>query len=525
MMAASAASVLVACGDDNGNGAKTPEPTATVERQAPTATFAESSCGFTLPEGQDASGVRCGTLTVPEDRSKDDGRTLDLAVAVLKATGGSPAADPILYLSGGPGGPSLTGEMQNFDAEFAAPLQVDRDLVFYDQRGTGLSEPGLYCNVFSAFGTGPLRAFALPEITTDVPKAVLRCRDQFRAQGIDLAAYSSAASASDIADLMPLLGYNSWNLYGVSYGTRLAQTVMRDHPQHVRSVVLDSTVPLAVDLETEVARDFERSFDQLLIGCRLNTACNRAYPNLGTDVFDLIARANREPIVVSYTADDGAQVTVPVTGDLILNGTFTAMYSTRLIPIIPFALEQIAHGDIALLTQVVQQLSGAFPGFADGMTLSVNCSDETPFYTERSVIDGTAGVRREILEAGIGLNSTAALRRQLAMCQAWGTKQPKPFENEAVVSGIPTLVLAGEYDPITPPRWGQVARQKLSRSVFFQFPSTGHGVIFGQPSCADRVVTSFLLLNAPIDNSCIAMIPGPNFQVGGSLGAPAPAGG
>lgn len=408
----------------------------------PTPQFAGAPCTVRVPDRQEAN-IRCGWVTVPEDRTASGGGTVMLAVAVLRATGPHPVPDPILYLSGGPGGPSLRGEMQNFGVEFAAPWQTDRDLVFYDQRGTGISEPGLYCDQPADPRDITLQPPGVLRLPSKAPAQILACRDRLLAQGIRLSAYNSAESARDIQDVMTALGYERWNLLGVSYGTRLALTAMRDTPSHIRSVVLDSTVPLQVEESAETARNFERSLDTLLGGCQADAGCRNAYPDLEREYFDLIARANAKPIVVTITGSDGKPVQLPITGDLILQGTFTALYSTRLIPLLPFAGDRIAHGDVGLLTVLAQQISGAFPGFAQGMTLSVQCSEEWPFLTLSAVTAGISGVRPQILAAGIGINNAAVLEEQQAICDAWSTKQPKAIENEPVRSNIPTLVLAG----------------------------------------------------------------------------------
>ena len=211
----------------------------------PAARFVPAACDVKLPDGQSAETVACGHLIAPEDRSRADGRTVRLAVAVLKATGEAPASDPFVHLSGGPGGRLLETGMQLYTPEFAAPIQAKRDLVFFDQRGVGLSRPKLDCPEYVAAVRASYAVSATVEEETAQTMTALRaCRERLVGEGVNLSAYTSAASAADLQDLMIALGYDRWNIYGISYGTRLALTAMRDTPEHIRSVVLDSTLPV-----------------------------------------------------------------------------------------------------------------------------------------------------------------------------------------------------------------------------------------------------------------------------------------
>lgn len=485
--------------------------------------FEEAACSFDLPDGQDPANVLCGFIEVLENRDDpDDDDTLRLAVAVLKATGPSPEDDPILYLSGGPGGPSLEGEMQNFGAEFAAPLQSERDLVFYDQRGTGLSEPDMFCPETATL--------VLQEITDTYPpdEAEARieaqqfaCRDRMVAEGVDLNAFSSADSAADIADLMDALEYDEYNIIGVSYGTRLALTTMRDRPQNIRSVVLDSTLPPQVNHITDTLRNFQRSIDQLLSDCAASAACNTAYPNLEQVFYDLVVRANAQPLVVTIEGPDGP-VDVSLDGDDLLNGAFIAFYSTEIIPILPFATSDIAAGNTGVLTQLAQGILFAFSDISDGLATDIFCRDEAPFVNPASIGAATAGVHPIILGSTVGASTAQDVRDSIAFCEAWGADESDPIENQAVRSDIPTLILAGTYDPVTPPSWGKLAGETLSNSYYLEFAGTGHAPFYGQHDCAAPIVAAFFddPDRAP-DATCVDAIGPPDFVIQ-EIVAPAP---
>ena len=188
--------------------------------QGPLPYVESTPCWMALPDGVvEGQNIDCGYLFVPETRDDSSSPSIQLAYAVLYAPTESPQPDPVIYLAGGPGGSAV----KELDGWLDAPYLQDRDLVLLDQRGTGYSLPTLNC----------------PEMEQAVQDATQACRDRLVEEGVDLQAYSSVENAADVADLRVALGYDEWNLYGISYGTRLALTVMRDHPEGVRSVVLE----------------------------------------------------------------------------------------------------------------------------------------------------------------------------------------------------------------------------------------------------------------------------------------------
>ena len=510
ILCAVAASTLITIGCSGGSR-KSPR-TAT---PAPSrARFEDAACTAPVPDGQRPQDMRCGTLTVPENRAESDGRTIELAVAVLKSTSATPAPDSVLYLSGGPGAPNLTGNMQWFGRDFAAPLQATRDLVFFDQRGTGLSQPSLACPEQNGAFRAALAANLTNKETAEGSYAILRrCHDRLAADGVDFTAYSSRESASDIADLMQALGYEQYNIYGVSYGTRLAVEAMRDDPEHVRSVVLDSTLPPQSRGAAEQAASFDRVISTLANGCKADPGCAKAYPSLEQTFFDLVARADVTPIEVEpHDPATGAPTRVVVNGDRIMAGAFQAFYDTSLLPLLPFAAHEIAGGNTALLTALAQQVAFVADPIAPAMQEAVECNDVTMSLTPDDVSEATKGVRQAILDGHIGIVDEGDLDAAQDVCRAFGITQTDAREREPVTSDIPTLVFGGEYDPITPPAWGEAAASTLSQSYFVLFPGSGHGELFGRHDCAIAIAASFFGAppEAP-DESCVAAIGEPKF--------------
>ena len=474
----------------------------------PRARLVRTECEFALPPQQPPEGVSCGFVIVEEDRARNDGRTVRIPFGVFHATGPNPVDDPFVYLSGGAGGPALDRVATLIPNRFA-PFQGERDLVFFDQRGAGRSLPSLECpewyDAFSGYLSVPQRVDA---DTAALLSAVQTCHDRLLAEGVNFAAYTSSASARDLEDLMLALGYETWNLYGASYGVRLALTAMRDTPDHIRSVGLDSGGPVQAYPRADYSANLERSLNTLFAGCASDAACNAAFPDLEQTFFDLIAELNAQPITLHPTnPSTGQPLDVIVTGDRLLLGFQQALYNRTLFPFMPLTIASTARGDYALITASTAQI--AMPQrIAWGMHHSINCNEEVPFETPEIVAAATADVREEIKTVGL----TYTTQFYADVCAFWGSPSPPALENEPVVSDLPTLVLAGEYDPVAPPAQGRLVAETLSHSSFFEFPGFGHGVL--SPGCATDIVMAFLAnpSQAP-DGSCVAEIPPPAFVV------------
>ena len=493
----------------------TPAPTNTpvpTETPAPTAVPAPqtetTACPFDLPQPRQ---VRCGTITVPEDRAQPDGNQIVIQYAVFASDSPNPAPDPIVYLEGGPGGDALEALPLVFEERFA-PLLAKRDLVMFDQRGTGYSQPSLACPeytqlVFDTLAENPTPA----EEAAQVMAALDECHARLVQEGANLAAYNSAASAADLDDLRRALGYEQWNLLGVSYGTRLALTTMRDFPEGIRSVILDSTYPLQVDLTTETGENFARALRVFLAGCTTNTACATAFPDLRGTLFDLVARLDAQPISVPVTdIFTQKRYEATVNGQDLLGVIFQSLYQTEVIPLLPQLVGDVDAGIYTDLSTLLSSFLAANEFFSIGMQYSVQCHEEIAFsqpITPEPPPDFpelTAFVQESI--------GTGELAQEV--CAMWNAGNAGSIENQPVHSDIPTLILSGEYDPITPPAWGQMAQQDLSHSFFFGFPGMGHGVSLSG-DCPREMVLAFVDDPAQSPNdTCIADLGAPAFIVG-----------
>ena len=453
--------------------------------------YKETECAFSVPNGMD---IECGYLSVPEDRSQKNSPMIQLHVAIVRTE--NPKPDPVVVLQGGPGANAL-GFISNWLYLFK-DVRMERDLIVLDQRGTGYSEPSLDCpEAEGQWFQDWEQNLSIKEADQNYAKALQTCRDRLVAEGVNLSAYTSAASAADVEDLRKALGYPQWNLYGISYGTKLALTVMRDYPEGVRSVILDSVYPLQADLFASIPSNFERSLELVFNRCAADPNCNQAYPDLETTFYNLVDQLDAEPPTLDlYNASNFKFYKAILNGDRLIWTLFQMLYETNKLPGLPRRIYEIKEGKTDLLATSLQSYIFFDSYWSEGMYYSIQCNEEAPFGSIETAESANANLSPRIIEA---MNTSQVYEN----CAAWVDANPLPKENEAVTSDIPTLILSGEFDPITPPAWGRLVAETLSHSQFLEFPGYGHGV-FGTDTCDNQIVIDFL--NDPntfVDASCI----------------------
>ncbi|MGB7873427.1 MAG: alpha/beta hydrolase [Anaerolineales bacterium] len=442
--------------------------------------FNPAECAFPVPAGY---RLYCGYLVVPENRASPNSTLIQLHVAVFLSIAEGPESDPVVHLAGGPGSSSLDVVSYLFNQGLDTVLER-RDFIFFDQRGTGYSTPRLDCPERNAL-TPALLSGTLSDDQSfrAIVDAFQQCRNHLSAQGIDLSAYNSAASAADVNDLRLALGYEQLNLYGDSYGTRLALTVMRDYPGAVRSAVLDSTYPLEVNLYTALAPNAERAFNVLFDNCAADLTCNTSYPNLRPVFYNLVEQLNANPITVNLNVG-GVEYPVLLTGDLLMDVLFVGLYNPVVTASMPRMIYQIQKGEYSILRNRLSlyfDTSGAL-----GMGTSVQCAEEVPFNSGEDAFIAAQGVQPDIAAFFPG-----SVQYLFTVCQNWTGIAPNPSENQPVASDIPALILAGEFDPITPPEWGRMTAAHLTNSYYFEFRGNGHWVTRSS-RCALAIMLAFL---------------------------------
>lgn len=408
------------------------------------------------------SRSRCGELAVPEDPARPEGRKIPLRIARVPALDPDATGAPLLILVGGPGqaateaGAHLLGAFEE--------LRQAHDLLFVDQRGTGASNPlGCEWKRPDPFGSDE----ALEELfRVDPPVDLLgRCRDDWDA---DLRFYTTPLAADDLAAVLDALGLERVNVYGVSYGTRLALELARRHPARVRALVLDAVAPQDIQLPMNVAKGGAQALARAVEDCQASAACRGAYPELRQDLERLRQGLLAEPrrITVAHP-QSGRRGQVLVQWPLVARLLYTAMMSDELRALVPLAIHRASRDDLGALAAITDALGASQDQISYGLHLAVTCSEDL---RRIPAVDRA----RAIAEDPHGV-AAMALEQYDAMCALF-PEAPLP---EDYVSpprlDTPTLLLSGELDPVTPPPWGEATQARLATSQHIIVPGTGHG--------------------------------------------------
>ncbi len=486
------------------------EPAATLDAQqssreeAAQPRFVKSACWFRVPRDRD---MRCGFLEVPENRSKPQGRWIRLAVTIFEPD--RERHPPVVYLTGGPGQPTFIETSSDIDSWWwfvdREPWLRGRRLIVIDQRGVGLSQPALNCpGLYDPVGwSGVVPTPDMqPEVSDGQQTMIEACRDQLLADGIDLASYNTRESATDVADLRQALEIDEWVLFGISYGTRLALQVLRDHPEGVVAAVLDSVLPLEVDFIGESAVSFEGAMERLFEDCRSDPGCRDSFGDLRPLVTETVRRFDAAPLPLRLTGPGEAPQFLHMDGATYLWLLFSGLYDWDAIERLPLLIYRTAHQDYRFLAEKARgaYLDGGDSDFAEGMQFSVGCNEEFPFYAETPVPKSSAL-----------FNGWVESDFYLWACPLWPSGRAEARENQPVETDIPVLMLSGDYDPITPADWAKATLPYLAKGHHLLFRGIGHDVV-DSTDCGGEVVADFLAnpWRKPL-TACVATLEPPYF--------------
>ncbi len=333
--------------------------------------------GYDEIEGQT---VICGAISVPEDHAAPQGRRIELEFAVLKSRSSYPDPDPLIHLHGGPGG-GVVDQIAGY-AQVFGPWRQTRDVILFDQRSSGLSATSVAC--YRALSSDAASVLDLPGQAADSQlTAIVDCIAELRADGVDLAAYNTLQNAYDVRSIATGLGYETYNLYGISYGTRLALEVMRSAPEGLRAVIIDGVDPPSVRAYDTVAVPADEAMDILASQCAADPACNTAYPDLRAITRDLLDKAVAGDLVIDGNPVPAAAVIQPL---VARNGQYR---SASLTPYIPAYIYEIHRGGD---TPTIDMLSAKgfnlpLPGEAEATAAAATLPADQRKLAERAVAD------------------------------------------------------------------------------------------------------------------------------------------
>jgi pimeloyl-ACP methyl ester carboxylesterase len=414
---------------------------------------------------QIAAKALCGNLEVFENRVTRKGRKINLKIIVLPATGNERAPDPLFYLAGGPGA-SATEDAPGV-AQLFAKVHERRDLVFLDQRGAGGSHP-LNCTFFNPDDPQSYLGYFFPL------EEVKKCRQQLEATS-DLLLYTTPIAADDLDDVRAALGYEKINLFGGSYGTRAALVYLRQHPERVRTVILQGVAPTNQFMPYDFPQSAERALQGVLEECLTDEACQKAFPDLKADQQKVLSQLLKGPVEVDVTLTDPAKpaaqqtartAKVKLSRDLAAEAIRYMLYSPGGASRVPLVLHQAAAGNFGPLAQnALRYRSTLVASGSNGMYLSITCAEDLPW------IKPGAGER-------LGANTFLGdyrLRQQREACALWPRARIPAGYAEPVRSSAPVLILTGQWDPVTPPANGDAVARSLPNSLHVVVPHGAHG--------------------------------------------------
>jgi pimeloyl-ACP methyl ester carboxylesterase len=451
-------------------------------------------CAFKPPR---SDRLDCYVLVVAENRDKPSGREVRLKVVVLKAKR-KLDPDPMVYLAGGPGDAPLVASNVGADPlsegdwwNDTANVRKRRDVFIMSERGAGGSTPNLDC--FDARTSEVARARRRAITESQERDILIRCRAELDRKRIDLGMYTTPALADDVADLARVFSLGKINLYGISYGTRWALEVMRRHPGIVRSAVLDGVYPPEINGEQNEPDVVRSVFEQLYADCASDAFCRKRHPDFSSSVKSIIEDAQTTPLTLTLQLDDGPQIAM-LDGAKILMVLLHMMREGE-AALVPEAIAGIKRGETKLFRQFAEDFETDEGGLLEenaqqfgGLFNTVECRESW------SAIDLAA--REKSIRVGGIYGLTAKASKLPVYCPVWHVPPPPPAERQPVSSDIPTLLMSGGFDWLTPPSWGKSAARHLSVSRHVLFRGQGHGVSSQDP-CAARLRDEFIVTPDP----------------------------
>ena len=449
-----------------------------------------SNCSLALPGTNLTASARCGTYEVAEDPADPSGKKISLKVAIAPATGKSTEPDPVFFFAGGPG--QAASETWVIIRSTLNKIRKTRDIVMIDQRGTGASNK-LACE--SEVEEDLNQEIDLDLIRTETEKCLAALQSDPRL-------YTTSIAMGDYDQVRQAMGYDKINIMGVSYGTRAAQVYLRMFPETVRSVTLDSVVPMQLALGQEHAHMLDLSVQNVLNDCAGDETCYTLFPNQAEDLAALFAQLREEPQQVTIINPvSGEPQKMRISADTLGVALRFLSYSSETQALIPLLVhEALTTGDLSrLASQAILVMTGLHEMLAKGMELSVMCSEDFP------VIDVSADYSDTLM-------GNLFLEIIDLQCNVWPRGEVPEDFHQPVVSDVPVLLMSGERDPVTPPHYATQAAETFSNSLNLVARGQAHSVM--KNTCLREITTAFIEKGTVegLDISCVEKIlPAPFF--------------
>jgi len=455
-----------------------------------------AECEFDIPRNAQAE---CGWLEVPQhwdDLEDTDTIKLHTTVLTTKPTPedklkktpediiATPTdTKPVVYLEGGPGGDAL-GTLELVFNDNWLDIAETRPVIMFSQRGSNFSEVDLECEEVTEYVFETLNQPDDGESLVPFEK----CAKRLIEEGADFSAYNSDNSAKDVEALRASLGYETWNVAGISYGTRLAQSLMRLFPETLSAVVLDSVMPTnPTKSVTLVPKSAERAFNKMFEACLQDSECSTKYPDLENRFYAVRDKLQAKPVTfeaTDFTTFENEDVLWD--GNNFVVASFGGMYSAALIPFVPLLVSELEKDEYETANLFASVQLTNFNFVSTGMLNSMLCHDAYNLVSQEEYDEGQSNVPaiNEAFEASEG-----SFEEIQELCDLFGEDQAIEADTKLVESAVPTILFAGEFDPITPPSYAEYVATGLSNSKLYRFPKVGHAAL--GDSCSTGIAIEF----------------------------------
>jgi len=448
-------------------------------------TLALEDCRISAGPGFPGIKARCGTIMRPENPADPDSPEIEIRVAVVPALNLSPENDPMVPIAGGPGQGSV--EFYSIYAGAFEPVRRNRDILLIDQRGTGESSR-MDCPIDE-----DLLLFEGEFSMEDTIEFIQECLESLPH---DPRYFSTSVAVTDLEAIREALGYSALNLYGVSYGTRVAQHFARRYPDSTRTVVIDGVVPPQIALGPEIATESQKAVDNILARCVADEACNEHFPDIETTFATIVAELREAPVSVNVPHPSTGRAEQLSFGEAELAGAVRLLaYNPRMIALLPLFVHEAGQGNwVPLASQYMMTAIAMSNALALGMHNAVMCTEDMPFLDPATIdFEGIAATY-------MGTYQLEALE---AICAIWPAGPIDAEFKVPVATDIPFLLLSGDADPITPPRYAEMAAVDLTNATHLIGKNQGHGQL--GVGCMSRLVADFVNSADPatIDAQCM----------------------
>jgi pimeloyl-ACP methyl ester carboxylesterase len=474
-------------------------------------------CPFKGTIEYEPGDIECYLLQVPENREKPDSRYIELHVVKLNSTWDDEEAeqdddeslyelkpgkrdDPIIYLTGGPGA-LVTYYVKRFKDH---GIRKHRDMYILEQRGIGYS--GDFCPFYFTRKPEVGNVATFEEHLAASLSAAVDCATEAAARGVDLSGYNTFENARDVKALRIALGYDTWNVWGISYGSILGQAYIKTDPEGIRAVALDAIVPLDIRDNTWAWRSvqwYDRDLNKLDEICQAQPSCAERYPDLGQRIREATLSVKDKPIVVevkdteSYPTGKAYFFT-----DIVAFLPFIFMYEQSNYPGLPgliYAWADAVERRDETLFKAIAGVAGSFIDTSQGMFNAIICNDGD---AEVQVIAGTADIE-EFPVLGTAVATAESYQRQAEMCLDHDMVPRDPAEYAPVETDLPALLIEGNMDPITPPPLAKAILPGFANATYVEFPYAGHGPSRSVECAGDMLNAFYDNPTAEPDLSCV----------------------